>query len=253
MNMTPVEIPDFMPAPEPAPMNAAARVANVFFSPGKAFADIARRPSWWVPVVLAMVLTTTYLYMFSQRVGWEFFFRQQNAQSVQMQQLDAATRARTEALQVLIGTYLTWGAGLVGPLIGALLMAGILKFMADTILGAGIGFKKTLAAVTYGTLPNLLKTCLAMIVLQIKPPDEFDLQNPVMVNGAVFLPANAAAWMKTLGSSLDLFTIWCMVLIAIGIAAGAKRMSAGKAFAMMLFPWALWVILATAYAAVART
>jgi hypothetical protein len=128
----------------------------------------------------------------------------------------------------------------------------VLKFFADTIMGAGIGYKKTLAAVTYGTLPNLLKTGLAMIVLQLKPPDEFDLRNPVMVNAAAFLPSAAAGWMKTLGSSFDLFTIWCMVLIAIGIAAGAKRMSAGKAFGMMLFPWALYVIAATGYAAVSQ-
>lgn len=251
--MEPVEIPDFVPPAEPAPMNEAARLVNVFFSPGKAFADIARRPRWWVPIVLAVLVSTTYLYMFSQRVGWELFMRQQNAQSAQMQQMDAATRARAETVQLAVAKYITWVGGLLGPLLGALVIALVLKFFADTIMGAGIGFKKTLAAVTYGTLPNLLKTGLAMIVLQLKPPDEFDLRNPVMVNAAVFLPSDAAGWMKTLGSSVDLFTIWCMALIAIGIAAGAKRMSPGKAFGMLLFPWALYVILSTAYAAVALT
>lgn len=182
--MTSVEIPEFAPPPELAPMSEAGRLLNIFFSPGKAFADIAQRPRWWTPVILAALVTTAYLYQFSQRVGWELFFRQQNAQSVQMQQLDGAARARAEAIQMMIAKYLTWFSGLIGPLIAALIIAAVLKFFADTIMGAGIGYKKTLAAVTYGTLPNLLKTGLAMVVMLFKPADEFDLQNPVMVNAA---------------------------------------------------------------------
>jgi hypothetical protein len=119
-------------------------------------------------------------------------------------------------------------------------------------MGAGIGFKKTLAVVTYGTLPNLLRTGLSTLVMYLKPPDEFDLQNPLMVNAAAFLPADAAAWMKSLGASFDLFTFWCMVLMAIGFAAAAKRMSTGKAFGMLLFPWALVVIVSAGFAAAFR-
>ena len=64
-------------APEPAPtspptlsnideqsgppqMSEAGRIAGIFFSPGKAFADIARRPRWWVPVLLIAILGTVY-------------------------------------------------------------------------------------------------------------------------------------------------------------------------------------------------
>jgi len=253
VSMTSVEIPEFAPPPEPPPMSEGSRLLNIFFSPGKAFADIARRPRWWTPVILAALVTTAYLYQFSQRVGWELFFRQQNAQNLQLQQLDGAARARAEALQMMLAKYLTWVSGLIGPLIAALIIAAVLKFFADTIMGAGIGYKKTLAAVTYGTLPNLLKTGLAMLVMLLKPADEFDLQNPVMVNAALFVPSDAAAWIKGLAASFDLFTFWCMALIAIGIAAGAKRMSAGKAFGMILFPWILMVILGAGFTAAFRS
>ena len=57
-------------------MSEAARLAGVFFSPGKAFADIARRPRWWIPVIIAGILGTIYLNAFSQRVGWEQTIRQ---------------------------------------------------------------------------------------------------------------------------------------------------------------------------------
>lgn len=251
--MTPVELPDFAPEPEPQPLSEPARLAGVFFSPGQTFADIARRPRWWVPIVLSMIVTTAYLYLFSERVGWGQFFRQQNAQSTQMQNLDAVARARAELIQVQVAKYATWGSGLVGPWMGLFVVAAVLAFMANTIMGGGIAFKNMLAVVSYGGLPGLLKAGLAIVVMYLKPPDEFDLQNPLMVNAAAFLPADAASWMRALGASLDLFTFWSMILMAIGIAAAAKRMTAGKAFGMILFPWALWVILVTGASAAFRT
>lgn len=233
-------------------MSEIGRLAGVIFSPGKAFADIAKRPRWIVPVLLGMIVTTTFLYLFSQRVGWELFFRQQNAQSTQLQSLTAEQRAQTERVQMVLGKYITWGSGLTGPLIAALLIAGVIQFLAATVMGAGIAFKNTLAVVTYGTLPNLFKSGLAILVMYLKPPDEFDLQNPLMVNAAAFLPPDASAWMKSLGGSFDLFTFWCMILISIGLAASAKRLSAGKAFGVLLFPWALFVIISVGFTAAFR-
>lgn len=249
---TPTQPFEFAPPPIPEPMSEPARLTGVFFSPGAAFADIARRPRWFVPILISMIVTTAYLYLFSQRVGWEQFFRAQNAQNVQMQNLDSAARARAEAVQLQIGKYITWISGLVAPLFGAVVIAGVLLFFANVVMGGGVHFKQMLAVVSYGTLPNLVKALLAALVMYLKPPDEFDLQNPVMVNAAVFLPADAANWMKTLAGSLDLFTFWCMALMAIGIAAAAKRMTTGKALGMILFPWALWVILTTGATAAFR-
>jgi hypothetical protein len=237
------------PVAESELLSEPARLAAVFFSPGKAFADIARRPRWWAPVVLSMLFTTVFLYLFSQRVGWEEFFRQQNARSVQIQGLDPAARARAEMIQMQVAQYGAWVSGLAGPWILLLVVAGVLQFLANVVIGAGIAFKNMLAAVAYGGLPRLLQTALSILVMYLKPPEEFDLRNPLLMNAAVFLPADAPSWLRVVAASLDLFTFWSMLLMAIGIAAAAKRLSTGKAFAMILFPWALWVILTAGAAA----
>jgi hypothetical protein len=248
--MTPTsEFAEFEAEPVPAPMSEMGRLVGVFFSPGQAFKDIAARPRWYVPVILGMIVTTTFLYLFSQHVGWEQFMRQQMAQSTQAQAMDAAQRAQVEAVQMRIAPYITWGSGAIGPIIVAVVIAGVLTFLANVVMGAGIAFKQVLAVVTYGTLPNLLRTGLAILVMYLKPPDEFDLQNPLMVNAGAFLATDAALWMKRLGASFDLFTFWTMFLMAIGLAAAAKRLSVGKAFGMILFPWALIVILSVGAAA----
>jgi hypothetical protein len=243
MTTTPEVIDEFAPEPEPAPMGELARLVNVFVSPGKAFADIARRPTWLVPILLTIIATTALLYLFSERVGFDQLFRQQAAQNPQLQNMDAAQRARAEQIQAVLAKYIAWVSGVTTPILGALVASGILKFLADTVMGAGIGFKKTFAAVSYAWLPMVLQSLLSILVLYMKPPEEFDLQNPVMVNAALFLSSDAAPWLKSLASSFDLFSFWTMALMAIGLAAGARRLTTGKAFGMILFPWALGVIL----------
>jgi hypothetical protein len=155
------------------------------------------------------------------------------------QQRDAAIRIYRD-----FGGYITFGSGLTIPILASLVIAGVLKFLADTIMGANVGFKRMLAICTYAGLPNLLMTLLSILVMYLKPVDEFDLQNPLMLNAGAFLSPDTPRWIQVGASSLDLFTFWVMALMAIGIhAAAGKKMSTGKAFGTILFPWALYQIL----------
>jgi hypothetical protein len=246
--MTPAsDMPEFVPAAEPAPMSEPARLAGVFFSPGAAFKDIAKRPRWWVPILIATIFTTTYLYLYSQHIGWVRMIEQQLDRNPGMpaQQREMAIRIYRD-----FGGYITFGSGLLIPLLASLVIAGVLKFLADTIMGAGVGFKRMLAICNYAGLPNLLVTVLAVVVMYMKPPGEFDLQNPLMINAGAFLSPDAPNWLQTGAAALDLFSFWVMILMAIGIhAAAGKKMSTGKAFFMILFPWALYQILRVGAAA----
>ncbi len=70
-------------------MSEGARLIGVFFSPGKAFADIARRPRWWIPLILISILSTIYLSAFTQRVGWESVIRPAIESNQNMQNMSA--------------------------------------------------------------------------------------------------------------------------------------------------------------------
>ena len=80
-------------------MSEGARLIGVFFSPGKAFADIARRPRWWIPVILIAIVSTIYLTAFTQRVGWESVIRPS------IEQLPNAQAMTPQAREQLITTY----------------------------------------------------------------------------------------------------------------------------------------------------
>jgi hypothetical protein len=241
------DMPEFVPVAEPAPMSELARLAGVFFSPGTAFADIAKRPRWWVPILISTIFTTGYLYLYSQQVGWVQMIERTLDQNPSM---PAEQREMTIRIYRDYGGYITFGSGLTIPLLSSLVIAGVLKFLADTIMGAGVGFKRMFAVCNYAGLPNLLVTVLAVVVMYLKPPSDFDLQNPLMANAGAFLAEDAPRWMQVGASALDLFSFWVMILMAIGIhAAAGKKMSTGKAFGMILFPWALYQIVRVGAAA----
>jgi len=249
-------------SPEPAPpplatppeqpptnqMSEAARLAGVFFSPGKAFADIARRPRWWIPVIIMAILSTVFLNAFTQRVGWESVIRKALESNAQGQNMTPEQRQQAITVGARLYQYLGYGGAAAGTLFYVFIVAVLLMFLFDTILSAGIGLKRMMAIVAYGFLPLAIQTVLTMVVLYLKDPEEFNLQNPLMFNVGAYLSADSPAALRALGSSIDLFSLWIMILLAIGVSSAARKMSFGKALAGILVPWALWVCLKTGLA-----
>ena len=243
--------PENAPAvePEPSGMNELSRLTGVFFEPGKTFADIAERPRWLVPMLLMIVAGVAFYYLYGQHVGWERFVRQQmetNARvQQQMERLPAERRDRAIAMQVKftgIGYY--FGTIVMVPLM-YLISAAIVLGIASGLMSAGVKFKQVFAIVCYAGLPGVLKHALAIVVMFLKNPDEFNLLNPLAFNPAAFMdPATPHKFLYTVAMSLDLFTIWVILLTAVGLkAAAGKRLSFGGALFAVVLPWAVLVLI----------
>jgi hypothetical protein len=229
-------------------MNELARLTGVFVAPKKAFTDIASRPRWWIPVLLMGIFSTVYINAYSQRVGWDRIVRQGIEQSQRSENMSAQQREQAIAVGSTIAKFAGYGA-VVFTLISIVISAAFLMFMANTIMGADIRFGSMMGIVSYGFLPQLLVVALSLLVMYLKPPEDFDLRNPLMFNAGAFVPGDAAQWLKTLAGSFDLFSFWIMALIATGISAASRKISFGKALSGVVFLWALFVALRTAYTA----
>jgi hypothetical protein len=229
-------------------MNEAARLVGVFFSPGKAFADIARRPRWWVPVILIAILSTIYLTAFTRIVGWESVIRPSIEQLPNAQAMTA--QQREQMITTAAGFYKYVGyASVLTTLFYVFVVAVILMFLFDTMMSASIGLKRMMAIVAYGCLPLMIQTALSMVVLFLKDPEEFNLRNPLMFNVGAYLSPDSPAVLRALGSSIDVFTLWIIVLLAIGVSAAGRKISVGKAFFAIAALWAVFVCLKVAAAA----
>jgi hypothetical protein len=226
-------------------MSEFARLTGVFFSPGAAFADIAKRPRWWVPILVLGVLGIVSTYIFSQQVGFEIAIRAAMDRSPQALQIPPQQREQMINLQVGVAKYAAYGT-VVFLTIAYALIAAVLKFLFDVILGADIGFKRMLAIVSYSSLPNFLVTILSIAVFFMKAPEDIDLQNPLAFNLAAYLPDDSPGWLRGFGATMDLFSFWIIGLLGIGVSRASRKISTAKAIVTILFPWSLWVLLRTA-------
>jgi hypothetical protein len=241
--------PETYPDNAPAPLSEIGRIPAVFIDPKKAFADIAARPTWILPVVLLAVAALAFTYTYTSKIGWEHYFRQLAETNTRMQQMDAQQREQAIQMQVKFGPIGGYVFSIIGIPLAAAIVGGVVLLMTK-IGGASLKFKQTFAISAWAMLPGLISSILAIVVMFLKNPDDFNLQNPLAFNLAAFLepPPNTGRFVYTLAKSFDLFTIWMILLLAVGISVASRKLSFSKAVILIVTPWLIWVLISSGFA-----
>ena len=245
--MTPESVTEL--EPQPQGMSEASRLSGVFFEPKKAFEDIAARPFFWVPLILTIVAGLIFVTMLGQHIGWSQIIRQQmqsNPRSAQqMDQLPPDQRERMIEMQTRFVPFGFYGGALLGGPIFFLIAGLILLGITRGIMSAPIRFKQVFAILCYASMPTIIQTILTTVVMFLKKPEEFNLQNPLAFNPGAFMdPTTTSKFLYALASAIDVFTIWRIVLIAVGLkAAGGRKLSFGGALTAVALPWVIIVLI----------
>jgi Yip1 domain len=240
--------------PQPSGMSELSRLTGVFFEPKKAFEDIATRPAFWVPLILTIVAGLIFSALLGQHVGWAEVIRQQSQlnarQAQQLEQLPPEQREKATALQITLAPILSYAASILGRPIGYLIVGAILLGIVRGIMSAPIKFKQMYAILCYASLPGIIQTALKTVVMFLKKSEEFNIINPLAFNPAAFMDYNSSSkFAYTIASSLDVFTIWGILLIAVGLkAAGGKKLSFAGALTAVALPWAILVLIGASFA-----
>jgi len=237
---------------EPAPqgMGEFSRIAGVFFEPKKTFQDIAARPTFLLPMILVILFGIVYSVQIGQRIGWDRVSRHQLEMSSRSQQMTPEQRESAVAMSVKIATVAQYAGPILGVPIADLVIAGVLLGIVAGIMSAPVKFKQVFAVTCWAGLPGILFSLLAIVVMYMKNPDDYNINNPLVFNpGAVMDPQTSSKFVYSLASSLDLFTIWTILLLATGLkAAAGKKLSFGGAMFSVLLPWGVVVLCKAAFA-----
>jgi hypothetical protein len=240
--------------PVPAPKAQAAigpfgRVLGVFFSPGKAFEDIVMGPSWIVPILLTTILSVAVSFSINQRINWREFMSQQIEKSPRAAQMSAEQKQQQIEGGAKFSPVFTYGIGLLGPILGALVV-GLVMWGAYSLLGgASTNFATAFSITSHAFLTGLVSSPLFILILYLKPYGTADLENPIAANLAAFLPDDSAKWLVTLCKSFDIFTFWTLILLAIGFAAvNPKKLRGAKTYTIAFGVWAAFVALRVCWA-----
>lgn len=254
--MTEIGTPEASPSGEAAATPALSqgeRVIDTFIAPSKTFTDILRSQSWWLPFLLAVIVSYGFLFAIQKQVGWDTVTENTLKQDPKaVERLASQTpeqQAQTKQITLAFIKYIFYASPVIGLLFGAvaaLVLWGTINF----VFGGRATFGTVFAVWMYGTLPVLLLTLLAIVTLFAgMDKDTFNLNNPVGTNIGFYLGTEAPSWLQKLGTSIDIFWLWGLFLVGMGLAIVAKvKKSAG--LAAVFGWWLLILIVKVGYAAI---
>ena len=239
-----------LPVAEPqASISPIGRIIGVFFSPKPTFEDIARKPSWILPVAISTILSIIAMVALNQRMNWRDYVAQQIEKSPRAAQLSAEQKQQQIEGGAKITPIVLYVAGVIGPILSVLVVGGVMMLAYNLLAGAGASFAQALSIVAHAFLVGLVSTPLFLLVLFLKPYGTMDVENPVASNLAAFLPEEASKWLVALFKSIDIFSIWMLILIAIGFAAvNPRKLKGAKSWVIAFSVWGAFVILRTLWA-----
>ena len=238
------------PAPEAQPsLSAAGRVFGVFFSPKPTFEDIVRKPSWAAPVILLTLLSVVVCVALNQRINWQDYIAQQVEKSPRAAQMSAEQKAQQASVGAKYAPVVTYVFGVPAPFVFILILSLVMWGAYSLLGGISTNFSTSLSIIAHSFLVSGVSTILFLLILFLKPPGTFDLENPVAANAAAFLPEDSEKWLVTLCKQFDIFTFWILILIGIGFAAiNSRKMKAGKGISIAFGLWLAYVVVRTGIA-----
>ncbi|HUJ30259.1 MAG TPA: YIP1 family protein [Candidatus Acidoferrum sp.] len=242
------------PQPAPASVSSFGRIFGALFNPKPTFESIAQRPSWILPLLLLLVMSVAVTAIFGQRVGWRGFMEKQIAHNAsaqrRMEQMTPEQRQQIVDQQAKFAPVFGYVGAVVFTFGGAALVAAIFLVIFNMLGGAKIGFSTSLGIVAHSWMPYFVSGLLGILILFIKDPSTVDIQNLVASNPGALLSDDSPKWLVSLCTSLDIFTFWALILMAVGFnATNPKKIPFGKALGSILAIWIVWVLVKVGLAA----
>ena len=227
---------------EPPQMSEAATLGNIFVSPSETFADLRRKPRFILALLVMIVVTTAFQFLFMSKLGEERirnFTLEQMEKNPQMQSLSAEQKQQAVETNIKISSftrYLFPVFLLLGITIGSLVYWGASKAM-----GGDGNFWHATSAFVYSSFPAAVVAGLAnILILFLKSTDEIDIATSqrglIHANPGFFMDGKSMPVLATLIGTIDFFQIWGWILAAIGL---QKLMKLSKTSA-----WTIVLILA---------
>lgn len=231
-----------MEAPQPsAPINHVGRLFGVFFSPKTTFEDIAKRPSWVLPVALMAVLGLAVAFVMNQKVDWRDVASKRIEESPRAANLSAEQKQQQIEMSAKISPPIAYFFGVAWPVLQALIVAGIMLLAFNLLGGADARFGSAMGIISHAYFPWILYSLLFILILFLKAPGTVDLDNPIATNIGAFLPESTPKALASIAKSLDIFSFWTILLIAIGFTAVNPKKLGGKALSIVVSVWAVYV------------
>jgi hypothetical protein len=230
---------DATPTEEPPRMSEAATLGNIFVSPGETFEDLRRKPRFIFAILLMMIITGLFSFLFTQKMGedrMKSFALEQMEKNPQMASMSSEQKEQAVETNQMIAGYTNF----LIPVFILIFFAigGLIYWLAGKAMGGSGNYWHGLSTWVYSSLPPTLVTMLAnFLILFLKSADEIDIATSqrglIHANPSFFIDGKSSPVLATLLGTLDFFQIWGWILAAIGLQI-VMKLSQTSAWAIVL-------------------
>ena len=222
------------PASRPLP-GLPRRVLAVFVSPGALFEQLRDQPAWGGAMLLAVALNLATVSLLPTEL-----FVEQIRSGIEESGVDAS-EVPIE-MMVTIGRYSAIAVAGVMAAAVAFAVAAIMFVVFATLLGDGGRYRQYLSVSTHALIVSSVGGVLVAPLRILQG----DLE--LMLSVGTFLPFLEDGSLLTFLRMLDLFTIWAVMLAALGVTKIQPGRSWGSAFAVLAGFWIVFAVGMTALA-----
>jgi hypothetical protein len=216
VSSTPMEVQ------QPAGLSQIERVTNTFFAPSKTMADIRRSTSWWLPWLLISIFSLGLVMVWDKKIGFDNISQVQISKSSradQFEKLPPDQKQKQFDMSVKMTKGFSYGSPIFILLALAVTAAGLMA-VVNFGMGGKLSFSTMMAIVAYSWLPGLISAVLSIIVAFLADPEGYDIRKPLMSNPGYFI--ETPKFLAGMLTTLDVFMIWTIFLMAIGVAQNSK-------------------------------
>lgn len=215
------DMTDVLSAPAPgAKMSIPKRLIGVFTNPTATFEDIKNKPEWIIAALIFIIILSATMYIQFSDAG---IIQEQKDLMMQKMEQRGSTQAQIEVAErmtdkmrpfIPIITIIQFFIGLI------IAGSGVWLFVSNVVYGAKARYGHMLAVTSYTSLIVALGSLIKLPIMLSKHTSFVHFSAATFMSDA----ARNTFLYKFLMYSTDLFTIWIIALLSIGVAtvSGAK-------------------------------
>ncbi|HXO20293.1 MAG TPA: YIP1 family protein [Thermoanaerobaculia bacterium] len=227
--------------------NSLGRLAGALISPVKTFRSIGERPTWVVALLVLALVLGSVSYVVSLRTDWEDIIRQ----SVRESGRDVPAQALEQQISITkkIGPYLAIAGGLIF-LPGGFALFALVLWVTFKLLGSELDYRRSFATTLHAMMPLALGQLLSLPAVLSRATigyQDIKAGSFLPTNLALLAPDGTSHAVMALLASLDLFSLWVVVLLIVGFHLVA-RVSKAAAAGGVLVLWALFILIKVGWA-----
>ncbi|MBN1503869.1 MAG: YIP1 family protein [Candidatus Eisenbacteria bacterium] len=221
-------------------VGSLGRAFRVLFAPTQVFTELERKPEWLAPVVICILVAVLSSIILVPSVILPHQRQLMEERGLTEEQLEAA-RPWLESGRTLIIAVVT---SVVGTPIVLLIVAGVFHLVCGLLLRGQANFMRTFSVAAFAWMVSLPEAI-------VKVPLALASKSPEVQTGLGLLMARDQSagfgyrFVQSVLSNVDIFTLWKVVLLALGVAVMFK-FTRRKSYYATGGIWLVYVLLASA-------